>query len=393
MRKAGSGLADPDTIKNKLDNYARVAQLALKWNKSPVHWRGLNRAIISYCAHNKESVPDWKNLGFVQLKPFLKHLASQNHIHFVGDHLVHPDNEGAEVDIVGYDEEEASDDTEPVLNRSTSSGILTHAKAISSPKLKKSGSFSTGNDGSKLVGCPICQKMVAEGEVNRHLDECLNLQLLNNEQQNGGNIAANNGAVPNNNNPRLERAAAVALQDDEEDAAPATRLRLGHRGLGKRRRSSGVRKFAPNKRARFIAMEEEEDEEDEHNEEEEEEEENPLVNNNNRLRMIADQIRTMHQQQAAARLAMANQTNQVHLSDDSDAEDNDDNAQGGGDSRFAEKILDRNLTDKDCIICYMPLERGQLVATMRCFCQFHKACLLDWFEKREVCPTHSEMSM
>jgi hypothetical protein len=108
-------------------------------------------------------------------------------------------------------------------------------------------------------------------------------------------------------------------------------------------------------------MEEEEDEEDEHNEEEEEEEEeeeNPLVNNNNRLRMIADQIRTMHQQQAAARLAMANQTNQVHLSDDSDAVDNDDNAQGGGDSRFAEKILDRNLTDKDCIICYMPLERG-----------------------------------
>jgi hypothetical protein len=184
---------------------------------------------MSYCAHNKEPVPDWKNLGFVQLKPFLKHLASQNHIHFVGDHLVHPDNEGAEVDIVGYDEEEASDDTEPVLNRSTSSGILTHAKAISSPKLKKSGSFSTGNDGSKLVGCPICQKMVAEGEVNRHLDECLNLQLLNNEQQNGGNNAANNGAVPNNNNPRLERAAAVALQDDEEDAAPATRLRLGHR--------------------------------------------------------------------------------------------------------------------------------------------------------------------
>ena len=27
MRKAGSGLADPDTIKNKFDNYARVAQL------------------------------------------------------------------------------------------------------------------------------------------------------------------------------------------------------------------------------------------------------------------------------------------------------------------------------------------------------------------------------
>ncbi len=131
--------------------------------------------------------------------------------------------------------------------------------------------------------------------------------------------------------------------------------------MGKRRRPA-VRPFAPNKRGRFLfgAQEEhDEDDEDDEDEEEEEEEDQLVNNNNNRLRLIADQIRTMHQQQAEVRAAQVNnQPNHVHLSDDSDDEDNENNAQGGGDSRFAEKILDRTLADKECIICYMPMERG-----------------------------------
>lgn len=308
-------------------------------------------AIISYCNSHKEPLPDWKNLGFAQLRPFLQHLASQNHIHFIGDHIAHPDNEGVDVDIVEHEEDEESEDAEPMLTRSTSSGVLTHAKAISSPKLKKSGSFSAGNDSGKLVSCPICTKLVAEGEVNRHLDECLNLTMLNGEQTNGANNAANNAvAVPNNNNPRAN----VRAVQDEKAVAHATRSRSA-----KRKREYATRHFVPNKRARVVADIEEE--EDSHEEEEEEEEENLLVNNNNNaLRIIADQIRDMQQQAAVPVRAFANnQTNQVHLSDDSDGEEEDENnAQGGGDSRFAEKILDRNITDKECIICYMPLERG-----------------------------------
>lgn len=158
------------------------------------------------------------------------HLASQTRIRFVGDHVVHPDNEDSTVDIVGYDEDENSNDAEELprtpLNRSTSSTVVTHAKAISSPKLNKSNSFSKGANSGKLVNCPVCQTMIAEDEVNRHLDECLNLQMINSEQQSGANNAANNfGAVANNNHPRNTAAvAAVATvpqinfsQEDEDE--------------------------------------------------------------------------------------------------------------------------------------------------------------------------------
>ncbi len=65
MRRAGSGLVDLDSIKNREANYARVAQLyvhyiwkymsnicfsALKAQKSPVHWRGLNRMLNFFLA-------------------------------------------------------------------------------------------------------------------------------------------------------------------------------------------------------------------------------------------------------------------------------------------------------------------------------------------------------
>jgi len=186
---------------------------------------------MAYCLQNKELIPDWKGLGFLQLKPFLGHLASQNHIRFIGEHLVHPDSELNTINGGSHDSSELDDSEEPPLNHSTSSGILTHAKAISSPKLNKSSSSSLGNDSGKKVSCPVCQGMISEDAVNRHLDECLNMQMLNNEQA-GANKAANTlGAVVNNNKPRsvgavlsIEQLLANQQNSEEEEEEEATVL-------------------------------------------------------------------------------------------------------------------------------------------------------------------------
>ena len=125
-------------------------------------------------------------------------------------------------------------------------------------------------------------------------------------------------------------------------------LYLERRGLGKRRRSGG--RFAPKKRARFNPEGEEGEDEEEDNDQ--------LVNNNNRLRaQMVEDMRALHAN-IQARVVQANHANHVQLSD-SDSDDVDaNNAHGEGDSRFAEKVLDRTLVDKECIICYMAMEKG-----------------------------------
>ncbi|KAI9350931.1 hypothetical protein BDR26DRAFT_984877 [Obelidium mucronatum] len=49
----------------------------------------------------------------------------------------------------------------------------------------------------------------------------------------------------------------------------------------------------------------------------------------------------------------------------------------------------REVSDRECEICFEEFEVGVPMSTLNCFCIFHEACIKDWFEKKKSCPTHS----
>jgi hypothetical protein len=43
----------------------------------------------------------------------------------------------------------------------------------------------------------------------------------------------------------------------------------------------------------------------------------------------------------------------------------------------------------ECVICLEEFEVGDELAILECFCKFHKACIVEWYEKGSGrCPTH-----
>jgi hypothetical protein len=42
----------------------------------------------------------------------------------------------------------------------------------------------------------------------------------------------------------------------------------------------------------------------------------------------------------------------------------------------------------ECTICLVEYEVGNSLARLNCLCKFHKACIVEWFEKKPECPTH-----
>jgi hypothetical protein len=67
-------------------------------------------------------------------------------------------------------------------------------------------------------------------------------------------------------------------------------------------------------------------------------------------------------------------------------------------SPAATRMLPFTATEKDCLaedgtvaecqICMEEYEVGQSLARLNCFCKFHKECIVDWFTRKVVCPTH-----
>lgn len=42
----------------------------------------------------------------------------------------------------------------------------------------------------------------------------------------------------------------------------------------------------------------------------------------------------------------------------------------------------------ECSICFEDYEAGQTLARLNCLCKFHRACIVDWFERKMECPVH-----
>lgn len=67
-------------------------------------------------------------------------------------------------------------------------------------------------------------------------------------------------------------------------------------------------------------------------------------------------------------------------------------------SPAAARMLPFTATEKDCLaedgsvaectICLVEYEVGDSLARLNCLCKFHKACIVEWFEKKPECPTH-----
>ena len=53
---------------------------------------------------------------------------------------------------------------------------------------------------------------------------------------------------------------------------------------------------------------------------------------------------------------------------------------------FSEEVLEE--LRGECSICLEDMETGQTVARLECLCIYHKACLDEWFKRKNVCPQH-----
>ncbi|KAL2010918.1 hypothetical protein VTN00DRAFT_3636 [Thermoascus crustaceus] len=62
------------------------------------------------------------------------------------------------------------------------------------------------------------------------------------------------------------------------------------------------------------------------------------------------------------------------------------------------RMLAFTATEKDCVgqdggaqectICMEEYEVGEQLARLECLCKFHKACIVEWFERKKECPVH-----
>ncbi|KAI8832206.1 hypothetical protein BC829DRAFT_408812 [Chytridium lagenaria] len=63
---------------------------------------------------------------------------------------------------------------------------------------------------------------------------------------------------------------------------------------------------------------------------------------------------------------------------------------GGGSvrgTRYLIQVLDETL-EKECVICFNDLEKGQKIARLNCLCIYHADCIDDWFLRSQECPVH-----
>jgi Ring finger domain len=43
---------------------------------------------------------------------------------------------------------------------------------------------------------------------------------------------------------------------------------------------------------------------------------------------------------------------------------------------------------QECSICFVEYDVGDQLARLECLCKFHKACIVEWFSRKQECPVH-----
>ena len=43
---------------------------------------------------------------------------------------------------------------------------------------------------------------------------------------------------------------------------------------------------------------------------------------------------------------------------------------------------------QECSICMVEYDVGDQLARLECLCKFHKACIVEWFGRKQECPLH-----
>ncbi|KAI8923478.1 hypothetical protein BC831DRAFT_470839 [Entophlyctis helioformis] len=61
-------------------------------------------------------------------------------------------------------------------------------------------------------------------------------------------------------------------------------------------------------------------------------------------------------------------------------------------NRYLVQVLDHDMEDTECTICFEEFVKGQRIARLNCLCVFHEACIKEWFTNRtygkRMCPVH-----
>lgn len=58
---------------------------------------------------------------------------------------------------------------------------------------------------------------------------------------------------------------------------------------------------------------------------------------------------------------------------------------------LVKNILEKEIPEKECIICFDIYSKGDEVTRLDCWCFFHSECIEEWFEKKGgiCCPVHN----
>lgn len=54
--------------------------------------------------------------------------------------------------------------------------------------------------------------------------------------------------------------------------------------------------------------------------------------------------------------------------------------------KYQSFILEKDFETNECIICLENIMKGEEVTIIECGHLYHKVCLLEWFEKKKICP-------
>ena len=59
-------------------------------------------------------------------------------------------------------------------------------------------------------------------------------------------------------------------------------------------------------------------------------------------------------------------------------------------TRALESVIEKDMPNKECIICFEGFFVGENATRLDCWCLFHTKCIKEWFDKQEcvACPVH-----
>ena len=73
----------------------------------------------------------------------------------------------------------------------------------------------------------------------------------------------------------------------------------------------------------------------------------------------------------------------------SNSNSNQDNSNVG--SRYVVQVLEEDMKEGECSICFEEFKKGESIARLECFCIFHQECVINWFKKsNNKCPLHKD---